>query len=56
MVLLHGKEVLHLTCKGVHKLRFTYAGYMKVWIDGKLILDRWRQSWNPGSAILDIPV
>ena len=39
---------------GVHKLRFTYGGYMKVWIGGKLMLDRWRQSWNPGSAILDI--
>jgi alpha-D-xyloside xylohydrolase len=40
--------------EGIHKLRFTYAGYMKVWIDGQLLLDRWRQSWNPGSAILDV--
>lgn len=40
---------------GMHKLRFTYAGYMKVWLDGKLLLDRWRQAWNPGSVILDIP-
>ena len=39
---------------GTHKFRFTYAGYIKVWMDNKLILDRWRQSWNPGSAILDI--
>jgi alpha-D-xyloside xylohydrolase len=39
---------------GIHKLRFTYAGYLKVWIDNKLLLDRWRQNWNPGSAILDI--
>lgn len=39
---------------GVHKIRFTYAGYAKVWIDGKLVLDRWRQAWNPGSAILDV--
>jgi len=39
---------------GVHKFRFTYAGYAKVWIDGKLVLDRWRQAWNPGSAILDV--
>lgn len=38
---------------GVHKFRFTYAGYIKVWIDNKLVLDRWRQAWNPGSAILD---
>lgn len=40
---------------GVHKLRLTYAGYMKVWLDGKLLLDRWRQAWNPGSVILDVP-
>ena len=39
---------------GIHKLRFTYAGYVKVWINNKLMLDRWRQSWNPGSVILDI--
>lgn len=39
---------------GVHKFRFTYAGYAKVWVDGKLVLDRWRQAWNPGSAILDV--
>ncbi|RYF77221.1 MAG: alpha-xylosidase, partial [Chitinophagaceae bacterium] len=39
---------------GIHKFRFTYAGYVKVWLDGKLLLDRWRQAWNPGSAILDV--
>jgi alpha-D-xyloside xylohydrolase len=37
---------------GIHKFRFSYAGYLKVWIDNKLVLDRWRQNWNPGSAIL----
>ncbi|HEY6504998.1 MAG TPA: TIM-barrel domain-containing protein, partial [Chitinophagaceae bacterium] len=40
---------------GIHKLRVSYAGYMKIWIDGKLLLDRWRQAWNPGTVILDIP-
>jgi alpha-D-xyloside xylohydrolase len=39
---------------GIHKFRFTYAGYVKLWIDHKLLLDRWRQAWNPGSAILDV--
>jgi len=39
---------------GIHKIRFTYAGYLQVWIDNKLVLDRWRQNWNPGSAILDV--
>ncbi|MFL5771507.1 MAG: TIM-barrel domain-containing protein, partial [Flavisolibacter sp.] len=25
-----------------------------VWIDGKLLLDRWRQSWNPEISLLDV--
>lgn len=39
---------------GSHKLRFTYGGYMKVWINNKLVLDRWRVAWNPASAIVDV--
>jgi len=38
---------------GIYKLRFLYGGYLKVWIDDQLVLDRWRQCWNPGSAIID---
>lgn len=41
---------------GVHKFRFTYAGYFKVWIDGKLLVDRWRQPWNPGSEVVNLPL
>lgn len=41
---------------GLHIFRLTYGGYVKVYIDGKLWLDRWRQAWNPGSAILDLPM
>jgi alpha-D-xyloside xylohydrolase len=37
---------------GEHTLRFTYAGYFKVWIDGQLLVDRWRQPWNPGSVVV----
>jgi alpha-D-xyloside xylohydrolase len=37
---------------GDHTLRFTYGGYFKIWIDGKLLADRWRQAWNPGSVVL----
>lgn len=35
--------------QGIHRLHFKYAGYIKVWIDGKLQQDRWRESWNAGS-------
>ncbi|HEX5151007.1 MAG TPA: TIM-barrel domain-containing protein [Parafilimonas sp.] len=41
---------------GVHKFRFTYAGYFKVWINGNLLVDRWRQPWNPGSEVVNIPL
>jgi alpha-D-xyloside xylohydrolase len=39
---------------GLHRLRFSYGGYLKVWVDGKLLVDRWRQAWNPGTALLDL--
>jgi alpha-D-xyloside xylohydrolase len=41
---------------GTHVFHLTYGGYLKVYIDGQLRLDRWRQAWNPGSAILDLPM
>ncbi len=31
---------------GVHKFMFSSAGYAKLWIDGRLLFDRWRQCWN----------
>ena len=38
---------------GDHQFRFLYGGYIKVWLDGKEILERWRQAWNPATALLD---
>src|SRR5690606_11957430 len=38
---------------GMHYFFIKYAGYLKVWIDGKLLADRWRQAWNAGS--IEIP-
>ncbi|MBC8988280.1 DUF5110 domain-containing protein [Pedobacter sp. N36a] len=37
---------------GVHNFQVKYAGYIKIWIDGKLLVDKWRQAWNPGSAVV----
>ena len=34
---------------GEHKFMFNSAGYAKLWVDGKLIFDRWRQCWNASS-------
>jgi alpha-D-xyloside xylohydrolase len=32
---------------GLHKFRMYSSGYAKLFIDGKPVLDRWRQNWNP---------
>jgi len=32
---------------GIHKFRLYCSGYTKLWLDGKLIVDSWRQNWNP---------
>ena len=39
---------------GFHKFSFLYAGYTKVWMSGQLLLDRWRQAWNPGYGLINI--
>lgn len=41
---------------GQHVFRFLYGGYVKVWVDDKLLVDRWREAWNPGTAVVDLPV
>lgn len=32
---------------GTHKFRLYASGYFKLYIDHKLVLDDWRQNWNP---------
>ncbi len=39
--------------EGKHKLKFTYGGYLKVWLNNELVLDKWRQSWNPGTGLVE---
>jgi alpha-D-xyloside xylohydrolase len=33
--------------EGKHKFLIYASNYFKVWVDGKLIMDKWRQNWNP---------
>jgi len=40
--------------EGLHRLHFNYSGYLKVWVDGVLKEDRWRESWNAGSFETDL--
>jgi alpha-D-xyloside xylohydrolase len=37
---------------GIHHFQVKYAGYIKILINGELLVDKWRQAWNPGSAVV----
>jgi alpha-D-xyloside xylohydrolase len=39
---------------GVYKFKLYYSGYIKVWLNGKLVADRWRQAWNPSSWMWEL--
>ena len=39
---------------GLHHFYVKYAGYTKIWIDGKQLTDNWRQAWNPATAELEV--
>lgn len=43
----------HITSNedGAHKFYASTSGYIKIWLDGKLVLDRWREGWNPGPSV-----
>lgn len=35
---------------GEHKFYLTASGYIRYWLDGKLLLDKWREGWNPAPS------
>ncbi len=39
---------------GLYKFRLYSAGHCKMWIDNKLIVNRWRQSWNAFVHLFDL--
>ncbi len=41
------RGTLEARVAGLHQFQLYASGYYKVWLDGELVLDRWRQSWNP---------
>ena len=41
---------------GVHKFRFFSSHFAKVWLDGKLVVDSWRQNWCPWTTMLQLPM
>jgi alpha-D-xyloside xylohydrolase len=44
------------TVTGLHKFELYASSYYKVFVDGKLVLDRWRQNWNPWYANFAVPL
>ena len=47
-----GSLASHLS--GLHQFKFIFGGTIKVWANGKLVLDRWRKAWNPAPALLPL--
>ena len=39
---------------GNYAFRFTYGGYLTLTVNDKIIFSKWRQAWNPGTALADI--
>lgn len=39
---------------GNYAFRFSYGGYFSVTVNGKQLFNKWRQAWNPGTALADI--
>ncbi len=39
---------------GIHKFRLYASSYIKMWLDGKLLVDSWRQNWLPWTHILNL--
>lgn len=41
---------IHADTTGDHKFYLSASGYLKIWLDGNLIFDKWREGWNPGPS------
>jgi len=39
---------------GLHQLRFTLGGSLKVWLNNRLVFDHWRKAWNPAPALIPV--
>jgi alpha-D-xyloside xylohydrolase len=52
MVIWEGRVASQLT--GLHQFRFVFGGSLKVWLNGKLVLDHWRKAWNPAAVLVPV--
>jgi len=41
---------------GKHKFLLYASSFFKLWIDGQLVMDKWRQNWNPWSNPFEVEI
>lgn len=41
---------------GLHRFRLYSSSYVKVFVNGRQVLERWRQNWNPWYHNFDLPM
>jgi len=41
---------------GIHKFRLYCSSYTKMWLNGKLVVDSWRQNWLPWTHLICLPM
>jgi alpha-D-xyloside xylohydrolase len=47
---------LHPEASGIHKFRLYSSSYVKLFVDGRLVIERWRQNWNPWYHNFELPL
>src|SRR3954470_19195787 len=47
---------IHPTKSGPHRFQLYASSYFKLFVDGKPVLDRWRQNWNPWYHNVELPL
>lgn len=53
-VLVNWEGFIQSGFDGEHVFNLRFSGYTKIYIDGKLLANRWRQGWNPGTELIRI--
>jgi alpha-D-xyloside xylohydrolase len=52
--LIRWKGTISAKTSGLHQFLLYSGGYARVWVDNKLVADRWRQCWNPATTPFDL--
>jgi len=50
------RGTIHPETTGTHKFRLYSSSYVRVFVDDREVLNRWRQNWNPWYHNFDLPL